>query len=34
MDYGCLQTEPPLNPIENKKKMGEIFFESFKVPRF
>jgi len=33
-DYGCLQTEPPLNPEENKKKMGEIFFENFKVPRF
>lgn len=33
-DYGCLQTEPPLNPDENKKKMGEIFFENFKVPRF
>jgi len=33
-DYGCLNTEPPLNPDENKKKMGEIFFETFKVPRF
>jgi len=33
-DFGCLNTEPPLNPEENKKKMGEIYFENFKVPRF
>jgi len=33
-EYGFLQTEAPLNPEENRKKMAEIFFENFCVPRF
>uniref|UniRef100_A0A8D0HI42 Uncharacterized protein n=1 Tax=Sphenodon punctatus TaxID=8508 RepID=A0A8D0HI42_SPHPU len=27
-----LLTEPPLNPLQNREKMAELMFESFKVP--
>eukprot|EP00028_Trichosphaerium_sp_Am-I-7-wt_P000716 CAMPEP_0168520142 /NCGR_PEP_ID=MMETSP0405-20121227/7770_1 /TAXON_ID=498012 /ORGANISM="Trichosphaerium sp, Strain Am-I-7 wt" /LENGTH=957 /DNA_ID=CAMNT_0008540885 /DNA_START=325 /DNA_END=3198 /DNA_ORIENTATION=- len=31
-DYPLLVTDPPLNRIENRKKMAEIFFEKYNVP--
>jgi len=31
-DHPVLMTEPPLNPISQKKKILQIFFETFQVP--
>ncbi len=30
-DLICIQTEPPLNPPENRENTAEIFFESFNI---
>lgn len=31
-EHPVLLTEPPLNPIQNRKKLAELMFEQFSVP--